>query len=78
MRTRTTVTFEPDVAEAIERERRLEHVGVSTAVNALIRRGLTHNERRSPVTLPPHKLGLKIDLSCVEEALEIAEGPDHR
>jgi hypothetical protein len=78
VRTRATVTFEPDVAEAIERERLLEHVGVSEAVNSLIRRGLTQSERRAPINLPTGKLGLKIDVTCVEEALEIAEGPDHR
>ncbi len=75
---RTTITFEPDVAAAIEQERQRRGVGVSKAVNDLVRRGLVAQRERRPVTLPTSRIGLKIDVSNIEEALEIAEGPWHR
>lgn len=37
---RTTVTLSDDVAAAVERERRDRGVGVSEAINDLVRRGL--------------------------------------
>lgn len=45
---RTTVEFDPDTQRAIEAIRRDEGLGVSEAVNELIRRGLTapRNERQ--------------------------------
>ena len=74
---RTTITFEPDVAAAIDRERARRGVGVSEAVNDLVRRGLVARAKRARVQLPTSPMGLKIDISNIEEALEIAEGPDH-
>lgn len=75
---RTTVTFDRDVAAAIEALRRRRSLGMSEAVNELIRAGLT---RRAP---PPSyrqrsdPLGLRIDVVNIAEALEQLEGPTSR
>jgi hypothetical protein len=76
---RTTITFDDDVASAIERVKRERSVGVSEAVNELIRSGLAAADtRRRPFTQSTASLGLRIDVTNVAEALEILEGPDHR
>lgn len=75
---RTTVTFDDDVSTAIERLRRDRAVGLSEVVNDLIRRGLVGKDRREPVRLETVRLDLRLDVSNVAEALEIAEGHDRR
>jgi metal-responsive CopG/Arc/MetJ family transcriptional regulator len=75
---RTTVSLEPDVAAAVERLRRREGIGMSEAVNRLIRSGLGRPERRSRVRLETSELGLRIDVSNVADALEVAEDPSRR
>ncbi len=75
---RTTVEFDADTAKAVERLRREEHVGVSEAVNTLIRRGLLAPEPRRPFTQRTRALGLRIDVSNVAEALELLEGAEAR
>lgn len=75
---RTTVEFDPDTAKAIERMRRERGVGVSQAVNELIRRGLLHSEARPEFKQATRTLGLRIDVSNVAEALETLEGPAAR
>lgn len=76
---RTTITFEEDVAAALEQLRRERHAGISEVVNELIRAGLTARERsRRPFVQSTASLGLKVDVTNVAEALELIEGPDHR
>jgi Arc/MetJ family transcription regulator len=75
---RTTVTFDDDVAAAVERLRHERKLGMSQAVNELVRRGLRAHDERRPVRLETARLDLRIDISNVAEALEIAEGPDRR
>jgi hypothetical protein len=73
---RTTVTLEPDVAAAVRSLRRRRHVGVSAAVNELVRLGLgrttapagTFEQRTSA-------MGALIDVANVAEALELLDGP---
>ncbi len=72
---RTTVTFDNDVAAAIERLRRDRKLGMSETVNDLVRRGLRRDDERTPVRLETVRLDLRFDVSNVAEALEIAEGP---
>ena len=48
---RTTVTFDGDVAAAIEQIRRERGLGVSAAVNELIRTGLTRRREREPSSI---------------------------
>jgi Ribbon-helix-helix protein, copG family len=76
---RTTITLEPDVAAAVESLRRERHVGVSVAVNELIRSGLG----RTPGAPEPFEqrvsaMGARIDVANVAEALELLDGPASR
>ncbi|MDZ7732283.1 MAG: CopG family transcriptional regulator [Acidimicrobiia bacterium] len=75
---RTTVEFDEDTSRAVEQLRRDEGLGVSEAVNQLIRRGLLPREPREPFEQPTRTLGLKIDVSNVAEALEVLEGVEAR
>ena len=53
-------------------------MGLSEAVNELIRAGLSNKPSRRPYVHRTHKMGLLIDVTNVAEALELLEGPDHR
>ena len=76
---RTTVELDADSAKAVERLRRERGMGVSQAVNELIRRGLVAREPRpKPFRQRTRALGLCIDVSNVAEALETLEGPAAR
>lgn len=72
---RTTVELEADTSAAIEDLRRQTGVGVSEAVNQLIRRGMLPREDRREFRQETRALGLKIDVSNVADALEILDGP---
>jgi len=73
---RTTVDFDDDISAAIEQIRREEGVGVSEAVNRLIRRALLPRDVLPPFRQRTYPMGLKIDVSNIGEALEVLEGPD--
>lgn len=76
---RTTVTFDDDVAAAVQELRRKRSLGLSEAVNELIRSGLS--ARRAPrkrFKQRTYPLGLLIDVTDVAEALETLEGPAYR
>lgn len=75
---RTTVEFDDDTAKAIAALRRDEGLGVSEAVNALIRRGLMPVASRPDFVQRTHAGGLKIDVTNVADALEVLEGPNAR
>lgn len=76
---RTTVTFDDDVAAAIERIRRDGGRGLSEVVNDLIRRGLAAAEEPArPFRQRTAPLGLRIDVADVAEALDLLEGPHRR
>ena len=75
---RTTVEFDADATRAIERLRREEGLGVSEAVNRLIREGLLPRNEAPPFRQPVRPLGLTLDVSNVAEALEVLEGPETR
>jgi hypothetical protein len=75
---RTTVTFDDDVAAAIDEIRRERHLGLSEAVNELVRAGLTAPRRRSVFRQRTAEMGARIDVSNVAEALEVIEGPSAR
>ncbi len=72
---RTTVTFDDDTTAAVEQLRRERGIGVSAAVNELIRRGLGRREPRSPFvqnTSPGHAL---VDVTNVAEVLGWLDEP---
>lgn len=76
---RTTVTLADDVAAVVRRLRTERGIGVSEAVNELIRAGIAAPvDRRKPFRQRTYALGLKIDVTSVADALDYAEGPDHR
>lgn len=75
---RTTITFENDVAAALERLRRERDAGISEVVNQLIRSGLTVRDDPEPYRLRPRSIGLQVDVSNVEEALDLMEGSERR
>ena len=71
---RTTIEFDPDTARAIDEFRKERHVGVSEAVNELIRRGLLPRGHDASFRQRTTKLGLTLDVSNVAEALETLDG----
>lgn len=75
---RTTVTLADDVAAAVERLRRERGVGLSEAVNDLVRAGLTGPRERRPFRQKTHDLGPGIDVSNIADALETLDGPAAR
>jgi hypothetical protein len=76
---RTTVTFDDDVAAAIRELRRRRSIGLSEAVNDLIRSGLgIRRTKPTPFKQRSRRLGLRIDVTDVADALEILEGDQAR
>jgi hypothetical protein len=75
---RTTVNLSDDVVAAIERLRRERSIGVSDAVNELIRAGLRLKPARKRFRQRSERIGLRIDVTNVTEALESLEGPTAR
>lgn len=76
---RTTITLERDTAAAIEHVRRERGIGLSEAVNELIRKGLLYAPERETFAQKTYALGpALVDVSNVSEALAQAEGEDWR
>lgn len=72
---RTTITFDADVAAAIDRVRRERGVGVSSVVNDLIRVALA--DRPAPARFEQRTSAghARIDVTDVATTLELLEGP---
>lgn len=75
---RTTVTLDPDVEAAIDRLRRERGLGLSEALNRLARAGLTVRTSHPRFRQRRAKLGLRIDVTNVAEAIEQLDGPTAR
>jgi hypothetical protein len=75
---RTTVNLDVDVAVAIDQLRKERGLGLSEAVNQLARAGLRQRPRRTPFRQRTARIGLKVDVSNVAEALEQLDGPSAR
>jgi hypothetical protein len=75
---RTTVTLADDVGAAVDHLRRERSIGVSEAINELIREGLTADRRSSPFAQKTHDLGAGVDYTNVAEAIETLDGPAAR
>lgn len=71
---RTTVNLDEDVAAAVDRLRRERSLGLSEAVNELIREGLARRPARRPFRQRSQPMGLVIDVSNVAEAIELLDG----
>jgi hypothetical protein len=75
---RTTVEFDDDTAGAIEALRRERGLGMSEAVNELIRRGLLARPAPREFKQRTARLGIRVDVSNIAETLETLEGPTSR
>ena len=73
---RTTVTLADDVATAVERLRRERSLGMSEAVNELVRAGLAQQDKsRAPFRQKSHDLGRGLDFDNIADTLETLDGP---
>ncbi len=72
---RTTLNLADDVAAAVEKLRRERSIGLSEAVNHLVRAGLTKQKAEAPFRQKAHDLGRGIDFSNVTDAIETLDGP---
>ena len=75
---RTTVTLDDDVAAAVEQLRQANSLGLSAVVNDLIRQGLAVRPGHPPFRQTATRLGLRIDVSNVADAIDLLEGPAAR
>ena len=73
---RTTVNLDDDGAAAGAQLRAERGIGLSEAINELARSGLAVPAQRKPFVQKTASLNLRVDVSNVAEALEIADGPD--
>lgn len=75
---RTTVTLARDVAAAVDKLQRERAIGISEAVNDLVRSGLVANRPSEPFVQRTHDLGDGMDVSNVAEVIETVDGPAAR
>jgi uncharacterized membrane protein YgcG len=73
---RTTITFADDVAAGIEKLRRERNLGLSEAVNDLVRAGLTRDQPRPPFRQRTYDMGLTLDVANIGEVIELLEAED--
>jgi len=75
---RTTIRLDDDVAAAAQRLSREAHIGLGEAINRLVRAGLRPGPvRRRTFQQRTTKLGLRVDVSNVADALELLDGAEH-
>lgn len=72
---RTTVSLDADVAAAVEQLRRERGLGVSGAVNELVRRGLAVPAQRPPFVQRTSRGEALIDVTDVSDVLDLIDGP---
>lgn len=75
---RTTVTLADDVAAAVQELRRKRGLGLSEALNELVRAGLRRGPQRRRFRQESSSIGLTIDVTDVADAVELLEGPAAR
>lgn len=73
---RTTVILSEDVAAAVEHLRRQRGIGVSAAVNELARAGMARQPEAQPFHQRSTALGLRIDVSNIDEVLDVLNSDD--
>lgn len=71
---RTTITLDSDVAAAVDSVRRERDMGVSEAVNELIRQGLVAPRERARFHQRAAALGLRHEVANIADALELLDG----
>jgi hypothetical protein len=75
---RTTITLAEDVAAAVGRHRSEHAIGLSEAVNDLIRKGLVAERRAERFEQVTHDLGEGVDAANVADTIETLDGPAAR
>lgn len=70
---RTTITFDDDTAALVEQQRRTEGIGVSEAVNRLIRRGAAGPATRHTYVHRSAAIGLKVDVTDIGAVLDLLD-----
>ncbi len=75
---RTTVEFDDDTAQALAILRSESGMGVSEAVNALVRLGLLAEASPVPFVQQTRRLGVRIDVTNVADAIDLLEGHQAR
>jgi Arc/MetJ family transcription regulator len=75
---RTTITFDDDVAAAVNRLRRETSRGLSEVVNDLVRAGLRQRRDRRPFVQQTDDMGMRLDVTNIGETLDLLEGPHRR
>lgn len=73
---RTTVTLADDVASAVEQLRRTDGIGISEALNRLVREGLAKPAPTSEYVHQSFDVGLKIDVTNIGEVLALLDELD--
>ena len=74
---RTTIDLADDVAAAVEKARQERGLGLSEAVNDLVRAGLLPREPRPPFRQKTYNMGLKVDVSNIGEVLDMLDAEDN-
>lgn len=67
---RTTVTLDDDVAAAVDRLRRERGLGLSAAVNELVRAGAHSTSTASPFRQTTRPMGTRVDLTNISDILD--------
>ena len=70
---RTTFSLDDDVAAVVESLRREKGIGISEAVNQLIRVGMMAPTKRPRYEHRSSDLGLKVDVSNIGEVLDLLD-----
>lgn len=75
---RTTITLADDVVAAIEHHRRETSVGLSEAVNDLVRAGLRRTPSAARFEQKSYDLRAAVDYTNIADTLETLDGPGSR
>ncbi len=75
---RTTVSLDDDVAAAVQRLRAERNIGLSEAINELVRAGLAVPRQRTRFVQRTFPMRSRIDVTNMGEALELLEGSHQR
>jgi len=73
---RTTVDLADDVAAAVEKARRERGLGLSEAVNDLVRAGLVSRRDVAPIDPPSYDMGIRINVDNIGDLIELLESED--
>jgi hypothetical protein len=73
---RTTIDLADDVAAAVEKARRERGLGLSEAVNDLVRAGLVSCRDVPPIDPPSYDMGISINVDNIGEVIELLESED--